>query len=55
MTPSKKLQTGIASVAVVGLAAAGAAVAANKLHGAKTSQKAAVGSFVAAEQHEVGH
>jgi hypothetical protein len=48
MTPSKKLQTGIASVAVVGLAAAGAAVAANKLHGSKAPQQAALGSFVTA-------
>jgi hypothetical protein len=48
MTPSKKIQTGIASVAVVGLAAAGAAVAANKLHGSQAPQTLAVGSFVAA-------
>jgi hypothetical protein len=49
MTPSKKIQTGIASVAVVGLTAAGAAVAANKLHGTKASQQTAgAGSFVAA-------
>jgi len=49
MTPPKKLQTGIASVAVVGLAAAGAAVAANKLQGTKSAQNAAAtGSFVAA-------
>ena len=49
MTPPKKLQTGIASVAVVGLAAAGAAVAANKLHGTNSAQNgSATGSFVAA-------
>src|SRR2546423_495187 len=48
MTPSKKLQTGITAVAVVGLAAAGAAVAANKLHGSKAPQQVALGSFVAA-------
>jgi ribosomal protein S13 len=48
MTPSKKLHTGIASVAVVGLAAAGAAVAANKLHSTKAPQQSAAGSFVAA-------
>ena len=49
MTPPKKIQTGIASVAVVGLAAAGAAVAANKLQGTTSSpQAAAAGSFVAA-------
>ena len=38
----------MASVAVVGLAAAGAAVAANKLSGSKSSQQLAAGSFVAA-------
>src|SRR3954454_15316094 len=48
MTPSKKIQTGLASVAIVGLSAAGAAVAANKLHSTNAPQKAAVGSFVAA-------
>lgn len=48
MTPSKKLQTGIASVVVVGLAAAGASLAATKLHSSKGAQRAAVGSFVAA-------
>jgi hypothetical protein len=48
MTPSKKLQTGMTAVAVVGLAAAGAAVAANKLHGSKAPQQVALGSFVAA-------
>jgi hypothetical protein len=48
MTPSKKLQTGIASVAVVALTAVGAAVAANKLSGSKPPQQVAVGSFVAA-------
>ena len=49
MTPPKKIQTGIAAVAVVGLTAAGAAVAANKLQGTKSSQHAAAaGSFAAA-------
>src|SRR3954471_18462778 len=48
MTPSKKIQTGLASVAIVGLGAAGAAFAANKLHSTNAPQKAAVGSFVAA-------
>ena len=49
MTPPKKIQTGIAAVAVVGLTAAGAAVAANKLQGTKSSQQtAAAGSFAAA-------
>ncbi len=62
MTPSKKLQTGMASVAVVGLAAAGAAVAANKLSGSKSSPQLAAGSFVAANSsatagtaHGFGH
>jgi hypothetical protein len=52
----------MASVAVVGLAAAGAAVAANKLSGSKVSQQAAPGSFVAASSgatagapHGFGH
>src|SRR6478609_1220216 len=49
MTPPKKIQTGIAAVAVVGLTAAGAAVAANKLQGTKSSQQtAAAGTFAAA-------
>jgi hypothetical protein len=52
----------MASVAVVGLAAAGAAVAANKLSGSKDSQQIAAGSFVAANSgataataHGFGH
>jgi hypothetical protein len=49
MTPPKKIQTGIAAVAVVGLTAAGAAVAANKLQGTKSSQQTtAAGTFAAA-------
>jgi hypothetical protein len=49
MTPSKKLQTGIAAVVAVGLAAAGAAVAATKFYATKTPTAQAVGgSFVAA-------
>jgi hypothetical protein len=54
MTPSKKLHTGIASVAVVGLAAAGAAVAANKLQSSKAPQQAAAGSFVTANSTKSG-
>ncbi len=49
MTPSKQLQTGIVAVVTVGLAAAGAAVAATKFYATKTSAaNGAVGSFVAA-------
>ena len=49
MTPPKKIQTGVVAVAVVGLTAVGAAVAANKLQGTSSSQKtAAAGAFVAA-------
>jgi len=62
MTPSKKIQTGLTAVAVVGLAAAGAAVAANKLSGSTAPQQIAAGSFVAANSssaagtaHGFGH
>jgi len=49
MKPSKQLQTGIVAVTAVGLAAAGAAVAATKFYATKApTANAAVGSFVAA-------
>lgn len=48
MTQQRKLQTGMAAVALVGLAAAGAAVAATKLRGSKPATIAAAGSYVSA-------